>query len=171
MRVIILLFFLITSLNVNAQNLAFDGNRDYRASLNFGFTGENRGIAISFDRGFNDFISATSRFDFVVADKADFFNATNLSFGLRFHFIELLNYGEPNDLYAGIHIGHSTSGINVGYLRQITKKLGIQIETHYGFVDAIIESIDYKGVNHFKNKPRIYIGLVLNHQEPFWTYW
>lgn len=107
--------------------MAFDGNMDNRAIINYGFTGKKNGVSISFDWGFNDYLSGTSRFYFINTDNGDFINANNLSLGLKFHFIEVLNYGELNDLYAGIDIGYSTSGLHIGYLRQITRSLGVQI--------------------------------------------
>jgi len=131
MRVIVLLFFSVIYADLNAQHSAYDGNRDYRAGLNYGFIGENRGIAINFDRGISDYLSLTTMLAFVGAENTDLINATNFSGGLRLHFIELLNYGEPNDLYAGIDLGSSTSGVHVGYLRQLTRKLGVQVEAYF----------------------------------------
>lgn len=163
-RVKILLLFSVVCANLNAQHIAFDGNRDNRSVLNYGFIGENRGIAISFDRGISDYLSFTTKLAIVGADSDDFINFVNYSWGLRFHFVEVLNYGEPNDLYAGVDLGSSTSGFHVGYLRQLTRKLGVQVEAYYGFIGSFAKLLDLgvEDVNHFKNKPRIYIGLVLN---------
>lgn len=171
MRILVFLIFHVGCFNLNAQHIAFDGSGDYRASFNYGLIGENRGIAISFDRGFNDYLSLTSNIGLVAADAEEFIDLMNISGGLRFHFIEVLNYGEPNDLYAGVDLGSATSGVHLGYLRQLTRKLGVQVEVYYGFVDSISNLMDISDENFFKNRPRIYIGLVLNHQKPFWNYW
>jgi len=152
------LLIVVFSLNLNAQ-IAFDGNHDNKISISYGFTGDNQGITIMLDKGLNDYLSVATILSTVNAEKFNLTNATNFGFALRFHFVELLNYAEPNDLYIGGDIGHSTSGIHVGYIRQLNRRFGVKAEFYYGFISAIVESSGFEGINHFKNKPRVSVGL------------
>lgn len=161
MRFLITYIFSITLLSASAQ-IAFDGRHNGKLSLSYGFVGENTGIAFAVDRGINDYLSSAVTLSIIGAPTDDFFSATNSSVSLRFHFIEVLNYKEPNDLYAGIDIGSSTSGIHAGYFRLLTRRFGIQVETYYGFLDSFANLFNFDTENFHKNKPRIYVGLVLN---------
>jgi len=152
--------------NIEAEAQAFDGFAHGKTLGGYTQVAKNRGIVFTRDAGINNYLSYNFSVIVVSSERnGDLPSNVNLSSGLRFHFIELIPYGEENDFYTGVDLGLATSGVHAGYLRMFTDKIGVSVEAHYGILKEAFGIIDLQSSydNLFHKKIRFSINFVWSH--------
>lgn len=139
-RVLAALALVLCATELHAQ--AFDGDDDTKMYLGYTRVGNLNGLELGYEEGINDFFSYGTKVTFLSHKQEDkdnefeFYDYSDLSFYLNYHFMELLKLPDNFDIYLGPVVSLKTASLQTGVRFNFGEIFGLYAGAQYNFFET-----------------------------------